>query len=65
MLYGASYYPPDQVPRRQAFERAHPDVRISYLGPAWQAVIPRQDGEQVVTRFDLRELLDKLESMEW
>jgi len=28
-------------------------------------VIPRQDGEQVVTRFDLRELLDKLESMEW
>jgi len=53
----------DQVPRRLAYEQAHPDVRISYLGPHWQAVI-EDDGETVVTRFELKALLDTLESLE-
>jgi hypothetical protein len=52
----------DQVPRRLAFEQAHPEVRISYLRPAWQGVITLPDGgEQVVTRYELRLLLDALE----
>jgi hypothetical protein len=51
----------DQVPRRLEFEKAHPEVRITYLGPAWQAVIPKENGEDVITRFDLRALLDTLE----
>jgi hypothetical protein len=53
--------PPDQVPRRARFEAAHPQVQIVYLGPAWQAVIPRDGGEDVLTRFELRDLLDELE----
>ena len=52
----------DQVPRRLTFEQAHPEVKISYLRPAWQAVIPRPDGEDVITRHDLRMLLDALEA---
>jgi hypothetical protein len=52
----------DQVPRRERFEAAHPDVRIACLGPAWQAVIPCPSGEEVVTRYDLKALLDSLES---
>jgi hypothetical protein len=51
----------DQVPRRIAFERAHPEVTIKYLPPAWQAIIPRPDGEDVINRYDLRRLLDALE----
>lgn len=61
VLRGVPSYPLDQVPRRIEFEKAHPDVRIIFLGPAWQAVIPRPDGEDVVTRYDLRLLLDALE----
>ena len=53
----------DQVPRRIAFEQAHPEVKISYLGPAWQAVIALPDGgEQTITRYELRLLLDALEA---
>lgn len=54
----------DQVPRRLAYERAHPNTRITYLGPYWQAVIPEDNGETVITRYELRGLLDKLESMD-
>ena len=54
----------DQVPRRQKYEAEHPDVRITYHGPHWQAVIPEQAGETVLTRYSLKALLDKLESLE-
>lgn len=54
----------DQVPRRLAYERAHPDVKITYFGPHWRAVIPEDDAETVVTRFELKALLDNLESLE-
>lgn len=54
----------DQVPRREAYEAAHPDVRIIYYGPHWQAVIPEPTGETVITRYELKALLDKLESLD-
>ena len=54
----------DQVPRREAFEAAHPEVEILYHGPHWRAVI-RRDGTEDVPRelvcYSLRQLLDKLE----
>ena len=54
----------DQVPRRDAFEQAHPEVRINMVAPqAWQARIPVPGGEQIRTRRELSELLDVLEDM--
>ena len=53
----------DQVPRREAYEKVHPDVKITYHGGWWQAVIPEQAGETVITRYELKTLLDKLESL--
>ena len=50
----------DQVPRREAYEKAHPDVKITYHGGWWQAVIPEDAGETVITRYELKALLDKL-----
>ena len=52
----------DQVLRLSAFRAAHPQVAIATLGygAAWQARIPEDRGETVLTRYLLRELLDKL-----
>jgi hypothetical protein len=55
---------PDQVPRRIAYQDAHPDVEIIYLRPHWQAVIHEGDGLQIITRYTLKALLDKLESLD-
>jgi hypothetical protein len=53
----------DQVPRRQAYEAAHPGVEIIYLPPCWQAIIREGgDGMTIITRYSLKALLDKLES---
>lgn len=62
----------DQVIRRQEYEKAHPDVKIEFcppawqalLPPAWQAVIPEGDGSTIIVRYELRSLLDKLESLD-
>ncbi len=54
----------DQVPRRQAYEAEHPNVKITYLGPIWRAIIREDNGETVITRVHLRDLLDKLELMD-
>jgi len=51
----------DQVLRRLAFEADHPEVRITYRGPHWEARIPRDGGEAVINRYELRALLDTLE----
>jgi hypothetical protein len=51
----------DQVPRRQAYEDAHPEVEITYHGPYWKAVITEEAGQTTVTRYELKDLLDKLE----
>ena len=54
----------DQVPRRQAYEAAHPEVEILYIRPYWQAIINEQnDGKHIIIRYSLKQLLDKLESM--
>lgn len=56
---------PDQVPRLQAFRTGHPGVVIGTTGPAgaWQARIPEPAGEMVLTRYSLRELLDRLDEI--
>ena len=57
----------DQVPRRAAFERAHPEVTITSGGdplraPDWcQARIPDGDTVEYVTKYELSDLLDVLE----
>ena len=51
----------DQVVRLARFKAAHPDVIIGDGGfGTMQARIPRPDGEIVITRYTLHELLDKL-----
>lgn len=52
---------PDQVMRLARFREAYPRVVIGAGRGWWQAVIPEADGEQVITRYTLRELLDKLD----
>ena len=55
---------PDQVPRLLAFRAAHPDVIIGAgeFG-TWQARIPEPNGETVVNRYRLCELLDRLDEL--
>jgi hypothetical protein len=57
----------DHLARLAGFRSAHPEVLIGDLGfgKVWQARIPEDedDGERVVTRYTLRELLDKLDEM--
>ena len=52
----------DQLPRLAAFRAVHPEVVIGDLGfgKVWQARIPEPDGETVVTRYRLGDLLSKL-----
>jgi len=55
---------PGQVLRLQAFRAAHPEVIIGDFGfGVWQARIPEPDGEHVISRYTLRELLDKLDEL--
>jgi hypothetical protein len=55
---------PDQVLRLQAFMAAHPEVIIGDGGfGVWQARIPVANGEHVISRYTLRELLDKLDEL--
>lgn len=51
----------DQVVRMAKYKAAHPKVIIGDGGfGTVQARIPEPDGETVITRYTLRELLDKL-----
>jgi hypothetical protein len=55
---------PDQVPRLQAFRTAHADVIIGDGGfGVWQARIPEPNGERIISRYTLRELLDRLDEL--
>jgi hypothetical protein len=62
VLRGGGEADPDQVRRLEEFRKLYPDVVIEPLrrGGVWQARIPEDSGETVVTRYSLRELLDKL-----
>jgi hypothetical protein len=54
---------PDQVARLNLFRQDHPGIAI-HPGPGyWQAQLPEPDGERVVTRYTLRELLDRLDTL--
>ena len=51
------------MPRLARFREAHPGAVIRAGDGWWQAIIPEADGERVVTRYTLRELLDKLDEL--
>ena len=54
----------DQVVRLARFKAAHPEVIVGDGGfGTMQARIPEENGETVVTRYSLRELLDKLDEL--
>jgi hypothetical protein len=54
----------DQVVRLARFRAAHPDVIVGDGGfGTVQARIPELNGETVITRYTLRELLDKLDEL--
>jgi hypothetical protein len=53
----------DQVLRLNQYRRDHPGVTVC-AGPGyWQAQIPQRNGETVITRYQLRDLLDKLDTL--
>jgi hypothetical protein len=55
---------PGQVMRLQAFRAAHPEVIIGDFGfGVWQARIPEPNGERIISRYTLRELLDRLDAL--
>jgi hypothetical protein len=54
---------PDQVPRLARFRDQHSGVLIREGTGYWQAQIPEPAGEMVITRYTLRELLDKLDEL--
>jgi hypothetical protein len=57
----------DQVARREAFEAAHPSVKIQphVIGQPWTALVPMPDGSDVAVTdpWELCGLLDKLEAL--
>jgi hypothetical protein len=55
---------PDQVLRLHHFRQDHPEVIVGDGGfGTFQARIPEPYGETVITRYSLRELLDKLDEL--
>ena len=54
----------DQVARLARFREQHPDVIVGDGGfGTMQARIPEPAGETVITRYTVRELLDKLDDL--
>ena len=54
----------DQVTRLARFKRAYPHIVVGDGGfGTMQARIPRPDGEIVITRYSLRQLLDRLDEL--
>jgi hypothetical protein len=54
----------DQKPLLDAFRAAHPEVLMgSGEFGTWQAIIPEENGETIVVRYTLRELLNKLDEL--
>ncbi len=52
---------PDQELRLLRFQKEHPEVNVGGGDGFRQACIPEENGETVITRYSLRELLDELE----
>ena len=59
----ASGHPGSQEPTAH-FGEVIRAVRILYHGSYWQATVREDAGEIVITRYELRALLDKLESLD-
>lgn len=54
---------PDQILRLNRFRAQHPGIAI-HAGPGyWQALLPEHADEIVVTRYQLKELLDTLDAL--
>jgi hypothetical protein len=52
----------DHLPRKRAFEAQHPEAFIGMIASGtWQARIRQKNGETVITRWYLRDLMDELE----
>jgi hypothetical protein len=54
---------PDQVLRLNQFRAQHPGIAIRAGLGYWQALLPECAGEIVVTRYQLKELLDRLDAL--
>jgi hypothetical protein len=54
---------PEQVMRLARFRQAHPGVMVGAGRGWWQAVIPEPNGEQVIIRYTLGQLLDRLDEL--
>ena len=54
---------PDQVLRLHRFRVEHQGVVIVAGDGWWQGRVPEPKGETVITRYTLRELLDKLDDL--
>ena len=53
----------EQVMRLARFRQAQPGVMVGTGHGWWQAVIPEPNGEQVITRYTLGQLLDRLDEL--
>ena len=64
MAAGGQHRPPAPAVRQRLlrFREEHPEVEIVAHG-YWQALIPGPDGETVITRWDLDEFLERLDSL--
>lgn len=50
------------VDRLVRFRAAHPEATVDDGGRGvWRAILPEPDGETVVVRYTLREMLDRLD----
>ena len=54
---------PDRSLRLNRFRAQHPGIAIRAGLGYWQALLPERAGETVVTRYQLRELLDELDAL--
>jgi hypothetical protein len=54
---------PGQMTRLARYREQRPGVLIREGMGYWQAQIPEPSGETVITRYRLRELLDKLDDL--
>ena len=49
----------DPALRLKRYREEHPDIEIILRGP-WEALIPEPDGQRVIVRWELSDLLDEI-----
>jgi len=54
--------PADQAHRLKRLRLEHPEVEIVKRAP-WEALVPEPDGERIVVRWELGDLLDRLDEL--